>query len=200
MVKPCRSISRATVLARTTLDWLLLAAAVMQDQIEVQTHTSGEISAWSTDQAVTEEKTDAQIAVKAGRPLSPPPVKSIEAEAIIAELNLPYSHPEVANLAAAVSVTSLVKKGDANSGPAFLLKQLIGCCLDHPSARGDWLQPQPTKAPLPMQCSNILISPRRMKLRIRFHIWSIPGVSPARCRQRSISSRSDGFWKATSGS
>jgi ATP-dependent helicase/nuclease subunit A len=100
----------AVLNARTTLDWLGPVAGLLPDQFEMQMHTPEAIAAWAGCHAGKRELTAEQIALANQQPITPPPAMTAEAQAVIDRMTERYPHAEIANLAAAASVTSLVKK------------------------------------------------------------------------------------------
>jgi ATP-dependent helicase/nuclease subunit A len=116
-----RIAAEAVLDARTTLDWLGPVAAIIPDQIDVQSHTIDEINAWTTDHSAAMNMTPAQIDMAHLKPLSPAPPVSNDAQAVIARMNQQYAYESVADRAATASVTKLTKNsqssGEHSLGP-----------------------------------------------------------------------------------
>jgi ATP-dependent helicase/nuclease subunit A len=82
----------------------------------MQMHSIDEINQWTTEHSASVDCSPSQAAMAKLQPLSTPPPVSAEAQTIIARLTQSYPHQEVADRAAAASVTSLVKKSDSIGG------------------------------------------------------------------------------------
>jgi ATP-dependent helicase/nuclease subunit A len=74
-------------------------------------HTPEELSAWASGHTGRKELNAEQIAMANRQPIVPAPLATADVQDVISRMTEQYAHPEVANLAAAASVTSLVKKG-----------------------------------------------------------------------------------------
>jgi ATP-dependent helicase/nuclease subunit A len=100
-----------TVLAaRTTLDWLGPVAAIAPDQIMIRMASPEDQAGWTAHLGASAMKSGHDGLLAYGKPLSPAPPISAEAQAIMDRLRFRYPQQIVADLAATASVTSLVKK------------------------------------------------------------------------------------------
>jgi ATP-dependent helicase/nuclease subunit A len=107
-------IPAETVLAaRSPVDWIGPVTAAIPDQFDVQAHTLETLSQWFADQPAANQLTPAQAQLANLQPLDPPPPMTAEATAIIEQLSDRYAHKSTLDLAAAASVTSLVKGKNA---------------------------------------------------------------------------------------
>jgi ATP-dependent helicase/nuclease subunit A len=124
--------ARAVLNARTPLDWLGPVAGLLPDQIHVQLHTPEEIAAWASGHSGKQELTAEQIALANRQPITPPPAMTADVQAVINRMTEQYPHAEVAHLAAAASVTSLVKKTATPSSSTPLPSGVLDRVLQHP--------------------------------------------------------------------
>ena len=120
--------------ARTTLDWLGPTAATLPNQFDVQMHTAEEITGWSGEQTGPTEMTPIQKNIADLKPMGSAIAAVPNAvRAVIDRLNQRYAYSAVADVAAAVSATSLVKGVASNGSDPNLPTAPLGRLLTMPA-------------------------------------------------------------------
>jgi ATP-dependent helicase/nuclease subunit A len=122
--------------ARTVLDWVGPVAAIVPDQFEVQMHAPRELEGWMSSLPSANALTELQKEMADLQPLVPVPEIPVEAEGILegilAGLNGKYAFGDVADRAAAVSVTGLSKNAGGEVVGAKGLGDVAGRSLNQP--------------------------------------------------------------------